>query len=133
MKLQEQINADLKTAMLQKNEEVKSLLRVVIGEMNREGKELSDDRVLSIIKKMIENAKLIKTAAAESEIKILEKYLPKQLTEQELVAAINSIVTTNSYSLKDMGKIMGELKDKYPNQYDGRVASNIVKNLFTLV
>lgn len=133
MKLQEQISADLKTAMLSKNEEIKSLLRVVIGEMNREGKELTDDRILSIIKKMIENAKLIKTTTSEKEILILEKYLPQQLSEKELVAAINTIVTTNSYNLKDMGKIMSELKEKYPNQYDGKMASGMIKNLFTLV
>jgi uncharacterized protein YqeY len=133
MKLQEKINADLRTAMLQKNEKVKSLLRVVIGEMNREGKELTDDRILSIIKKMIENLKQVNNETSVGEIQILDQYLPKQLSEKEIVAAINSIITTNSYTLKDMGKIMNEMKEKFPNQYDGKLASSIVKNLFTLV
>ena len=50
--LQEQISIDLRTAMKNKDENVKSLLRVVIGEFGRVGKELSDDQVVSIIKKM---------------------------------------------------------------------------------
>jgi len=128
MSLQKKINEDLKTAMLQKQEEVKSLLRVVIGEMNREGKELEDSRVISIVRKMIENAKLVNNL---SEVTILEKYLPSQLDETRLKEEIVKIISEKAYTnIKEMGKVMADLKAKYPNQYDGQIASKLVKEQF---
>lgn len=138
--LQKQIQTDLKTAMLEKNEAVKSVLRVLIGEMNREGKELEDTKVVAAVKKMVENNKIILTSAAASveakeqavlEIKTLEKYLPTQLDEVALKSAIAGIIAEKSYSsLKDMGKIMSDLKTKYAGQYDGAIASKLVKESF---
>lgn len=128
MTIQEQINADLKQAMLQKDEATKSLLRVVIGEFNRVDKVLSDDKATSILKKMVENAKEV---GNENEVVILQKYLPQQLSKDELTALISSIIEDYSYSsVKDMGKIMASLKETHAGRYDGKLASEIVKNRF---
>lgn len=125
MTLQETINLHLKNAILTSNTEVKSLLRVLIGEMNREGKIVEDEKVISIVKKMIENAKIVGNL---NEVSILETYLPKQLTEEQLSGLISALVYNNNYTIKDMGKIMAELKSKYSGQYDGKLASTIIKS-----
>jgi hypothetical protein len=127
--IQEMINADLKLAMLQKNEAVKSLLRVVIGEFNRVDKIVSNDKATAILKKMVENAKLVGNM---DEVFILEAYLPNQLSTQELELIIQSIIADNGFSsLKDMGKTMNILKEKYSGQYDGKVASDTIKKLLS--
>lgn len=126
--LQKKIQLDLKNAMLNKQDETRDLLRVVIGEMNREGKELPDARVMAIIKKMIENAKLVNKP---NEIVILEKYLPSQLDEATLKQEIVKIISEKAYTnIKEMGKVMADLKTKYAGQYDGQVASKLVKEIF---
>lgn len=128
MRLQEKIQEDLKNAMLQKNEAIKSLLRVIIGEMNRnkDSKELLDEKVISIIKGMVENAKLTNKL---NEIPILEKYLPKQLSDGELNINLSTIIRNNNFTIKDLGKIMNLLKEQYAGQYDGKTASVMIKNI----
>jgi uncharacterized protein YqeY len=138
MTLQEQINANLKNAMLTNNTDVKAILRVLIGELNQKGKEHADTVVVAQVKKLIESAKVIiaspdaggdRVATAVSEISILEAYLPKQLTEEDLRNSILSVVTANSYTVKDMGKVMSYLKENFAGQYDGKLASVIVKEV----
>lgn len=126
MTIQEKINADLRQAMLQKDETTKSLLRVVIGEFNRVDKVLSDEKATSILKKMVENAKEV---GNENEVAILQNYLPKQLSKDQLMGVISSIIEDYGYtSMKDMGKIMASLKETHAGQYDGKLASEIIKN-----
>lgn len=128
MNLQEQINQHLKNAILTSNTEVKSILRVLIGEFNRIGKTVTDEQVISIVKKMIDNAKLV---GNEGEIEILNAYLPKQLDENQLAGIISALIFSNNYTIKDMGKIMSELKNSYNGQYDGKLASNLIKEIFS--
>jgi uncharacterized protein YqeY len=124
MGLQDKINMHLKNAILTSDNEVKSLLRVLIGEMNREGKVLSDERVIAIVKKMIENAKI-----TVNEIQILETYLPKQMSETEIGSIVSALVFENNYTMKDIGKIMNEFKTKYNGQYDGKIVNNKIKEV----
>jgi len=137
MTIQEQINVDLKSAMLAKNEYKKSILRVLIGEFNRVGKVVDDAKAQSIIKKMVENAtengKLSsKGESSLFEIAILNEYLPKQLTTDQLTMHISQLIEDKGYtSVKDMGKIMGDLKNQFGGQYDGRLASDLIKARFT--
>lgn len=127
MSIQKQINADLKTAMLKKEVEVRDLLRVVIGEFNREGKDVSDEKASAIIKKMVHNAK---DQGNAGEVTILEVYLPQQLDELELKRVLmNHIMNMNSPSMKDMGSVMAWLKQNFAGQYDGKVASTLVREL----
>lgn len=129
MTLQEKINADLKAAMLKKDETTKSILRVLIGELNRVDKIVSDEKVIATVKKMIENAKIV--GGAEDEIAVLENYIPKQLTEEELSGIISSLIFENSYTAKDMGKIMATLKSSHNGRYDGKLASTLIKNILS--
>lgn len=123
--LQEKIEADLKTAIKNQSEE-KSLLRVIIGEFNRFGKTLSDDEATKIIKKMKENAIEMHN---QSEINILDRYLPQMLSTEDLSIVIENLITENGIvDIKGMGIIMSKLKQKYPNQYDGKLASDIIRH-----
>lgn len=127
MTIQEHIVNDMKIAMREKNVEVRDLLRVVIGEFNREGKDVSDEKATATIKKMVQNAK---DQGNDSEATILEVYLPQQMDENELTLIINQIITVNGFdSMKDMGKVMSELKNDHAGQYDGKMASTLVREL----
>jgi uncharacterized protein YqeY len=128
MTLQEQIQADLKTAMLNKDENKRNLIRVILAEFPRVSKikELTDDQVVKVLKKMLENAKEMSN---QVEIDILETYLPKELTKEELTTLIQKIIVDNGIvSIKEMGKVMGVLKTSGA-LYDGKVASEIIKTL----
>ena len=126
MSLQEKIKADLVFAMRMKNEEVKSLLRVVVGEFPRvsKQKELNDEQVLGVIRKMSDNAKEL---GNQTEVDILSNYLPTMLESKQLETLITGIISKNGFSgMQDMGKVMGELKTNYGGTYDGKLASQIV-------
>jgi uncharacterized protein len=127
MKIQERISLDLAIAMREKDEPKKSLLRVVIGEFNRVDKQLSDEQATAVLKKMYQNAIDLKNTSEQS---ILEEYIPQQLTEEGLKAIIKHLIEDNSYTMKDMGKIMGQLKTDFPGRYDGKLASQLIKGFF---
>jgi uncharacterized protein YqeY len=126
MTVQEKINGDLRVAMKESNKEAKDILRVVIGEFNRIGKEISDANATSIIKKMVGNANEMNNI---SEANFLGRYLPKQLTEDQIDMLVSQIIEDESIdSIKGMGKIMNILQKEYAGQYDGKLASTIIKD-----
>lgn len=126
MNLQKKIKEDLITAMKNKDENVKTLLRVVIGEINRIGKIISDEDIIRIIKKMKENAVELNNI---NEVEILDLYLPVMLSNIQLEILIKGLINKYEFGgMKDMGKMMKMLKDKYGSTYDGRLASQIVKD-----
>jgi uncharacterized protein YqeY len=130
MKLQERIQSDLKQAMLDKNENKKSLLRVFIGEMNRIGKDVSDEDILKILRKMKENAEMMKN---NMEVSIINEYLPVTISYDQTKNIISDIISKNNFSgMKDMGKIIVELK-KLPiiNSIDLKMASQISKEILS--
>lgn len=126
MTIQELVNEHLKNAILTNNTEAKSILRVLIGEFNRVDKIVSDEKATSIIKKMVENAKLLGNT---NEVSILEYYLPKQLSESQLTQIVVNLVNEYSYTIKEMGKVMSYLKENFSGQYDGKLASEIIKKV----
>lgn len=127
MTIQEIVVLNMKNAMRSKDVVVRDLLRVVIGEFNREGKEVSDEKATSILKKMVQNAK---EQGNNDEANILEPYLPTQMDELELKRVLmNQIMNMDSPSMKDMGVVMGWLKGKYSGEYDGKMASTLVREL----
>lgn len=91
MILQERINSELVVAMKAKDVTKRDLLRVVIGEMNRIGKELSDKDVVKILKKMIENATEVGNT---SEISILETYLPKEISDNDIHKVVEYVLNS---------------------------------------
>jgi uncharacterized protein YqeY len=124
MNIQDKIKIDLKKSIIEGDNIKKNLLRTIIGEFNRFEKDIDDDKALSIIKKMKENAESLNNY---DEIEILHNYLPNMLTEGEINDYITELFENNNYTIKDMGKIMKELKDEFGQSMDMKIASNIVK------
>ena len=126
--LQEKIQLDLKNAIINKDESRKSLLRVVIGEFNREGKILNDDLVIKILKKLKENAEIMNN---QDEIKILDEYLPAYLDEVKTKQIILDIIRENNFSgLNNIGKVIVCVKNSdYSNLVDYKIVSTIAKEL----
>lgn len=136
MLLIEKIKSDSLIARKNKLKE-SALLVTLFAESAKIGKDsgnrdTTDSEVISVIKKFIEGAReTIRLGGnreeLEFEISILEKYLPEQLSYDELFAIISKIVEEKSP--KNMGVVMGILKTEYANLYDGAIASKIVKEL----
>lgn len=136
MELGIQINADLVTAMKAKDTLTLNVLRVLKGEIQRaeqtkDGKiELSDADIVKLIKKSIDGINEI--GGDQDEVAVLEKYMPKQMTEMDINLVVTPLILNNGYnSPKDMGKIMSYFNQNYAGQYDGKVLSEVVKNLLT--
>jgi uncharacterized protein YqeY len=148
--MRETINAAMKQAMRDKEALRLSTLRLVMAAIKDrdialrvDGVEhsIGDDEILAILGKMIkqrkdsaqayENADRQELAQQElSEIKIIQEFLPKQLTDEEVEAAVKkAIADTQATSIRDMGKVMGALKGAYTGQMDFGKAGGTVKAL----
>ena len=146
--LRDSINNAVKEAMKAKDERKLSTLRMVNSTIKNadiaargEGKPpLSDADLLGVFQKMIkqrQEAILLydkggrpELAAAErAEIAVISSYLPKQMSEDDVKAAISAaIAETGAAGIKDMGKVIGALKAKYTGQMDFAKASALVKS-----
>ena len=140
--LKEQINADLKTAMLARNAFETTVLRglkasildeeVKLGK-REEGLNYTEIETLVAreVKKRKEAASLLDEERAENELKeaeILSKYLPEMASEEEIRAAVkDEISIMGEVSIKQMGTIIGKMKAKFGNSADGAVLAKIVK------
>jgi hypothetical protein len=145
MNKKQEIQKALTAAMKAKDEDTKRTLRLAMSTIKlaevEEGGEIDDSRILSILQKevktrddSIEEAKqagredLIKTA--EREIQILNQFLPKQMTADELrKLAIEVIKETSAESMRDMGQIMKTLMPKLEGRASGQDASKVVREL----
>lgn len=144
--IRDDINKALTEAQKAKNERTVSTLRMVNStlknadiEARTTGKPLGDAEVLSILQKMIkqrqESVEMYKKGARpdlvkqeEEEIAVISAYLPKQMSEAEVTAAIDAAVTeTGAAGMKDMGKVIAVLRTKYAGQMDFGKASGLVK------
>jgi uncharacterized protein YqeY len=144
--LRDDINNALKEAMKAKDERKVSTLRMVNStfknadiEARSAGKTLSDADLLPVLQKMIKQRQESKelyekggrpeNAQQEAdEIAIIAAYLPKQMSDSEMTAAIEAaIAETGAASMKDMGKVVGALRAKYAGQMDFGKASAMVK------
>jgi uncharacterized protein YqeY len=147
MNLLEQINEDIKTAMRAKNkialEAIRAVKKEFIEAQTAKGSDgtLSDSAALKIIQKLIkqrkDSAELYISqerkdlADAElQEVEVLEKYLPEQMTPEEIEAAIKSIIAdTGAEGMKDMGKVMGIASKQLAGKAEGTEISLKVKAL----
>jgi len=129
MKLIETISADFMTAYKAKEMEKKDFLGVLKTEVTKESKTPEDSTVIAKIKSMIKSAEGT-NSLSETELEILNIYLPKQLTNEDLTKIVADYISENENA--NMGQIMGFLKGSYHGQYDGRLASNVVKELLKL-
>jgi uncharacterized protein YqeY len=130
MKLQERIKKDLVSAMKAKDEEKKAALRVILGEFGRsDKKELSDDEVVKILKKLLKSEKEVlekKGAESDSEfIKIIENYLPRMASEEEIVAWINENIDFSEF--KNKMQAMGSIMKHFGPTADGDTVKQILR------
>ena len=134
---------DLKEAMKAQDKELLSVLRMVKGAMQLDEinlkHELTDDEFIGVISKQIKTRKesisefekanrqdLIEQT--KKEIEILNKYMPEQLSEEEVLKVIDeAFKAVNPQSQKDMGKIMGIVTPKLKGKADMSFVSKIVK------
>ena len=146
--LRTRLTDSLKTAMKSRNERSTSTLRLILAAIkdrdiaakskgNRDG--VSNDEVLGLLQSMIkqrhesiemyEKGRRPELAQREAEeITVIEGFLPKQLSDDELAQAIQDVIAdVEAESLKDMGKAMGALKEKYTGRIDFSKASAMVK------
>ncbi|MCK9446261.1 GatB/YqeY domain-containing protein [bacterium] len=126
MTLREQIIKDKMEAMKSGNTIQKNVLSTLQGEFERNNKTPDDSIVISQIKKMIDSNIECKT---ESENVYLEIYLPKKLSDNEVIKIIENVIKENDYkTMKDMGKIMTYLSTNYSGKYDSKFASENIKS-----
>jgi len=132
MKLKEQIKHDLIAAMKAKDAKKKSALRVVLGEFSRlDRKELIDDDVVKILKKLIKAEKeviQIKGERADCEfVTILENYLPKMATEAEIKSWIEQNIDFANF--KNKMQAMGQIIKHFGTTADGNAVKEILQQM----
>ena len=148
--LREDLQKALKESMLAKDTQRVSAVRLIIAGMKEKDvdargkgqKEASETELLSMMQNMIKQRKdsidmYLKgnrqdlADKEQAEIDVIETFLPKQMNDDEILAAVKAAVAdTGAASMKDMGKIMGILKSKYAGQMDFGKVSGVIKTLF---
>ena len=150
MSLRETIESDYKTALKAKDKNKISTYRLILSGIkdldinNRSGpdkKETDENDVKKLLKKMIkqrsESIEVYKKSnrndllkIEQGEVNVLSEYLPKQLGEEETRKLCSEIIQkTGASSIKDMGKVMGELKKNHSDDIDFSKAGSILKEL----
>ncbi|NDW53030.1 GatB/YqeY domain-containing protein [Aliiroseovarius sp. PrR006] len=148
MDMRSRVNDALKTAMKNKDAERLTTLRLINAAIKDqdialrgkgEDAQVSDADVLAILGKMVKQRQESARAYEEggrlelaekelAEIKVIEDFLPKQLSEDEAEAAVAAaIAAVGAESIRDMGKVMGELKAKFTGQMDFGKVGPMVK------
>lgn len=139
--LKQKISKDYLEAFKNKESLKKNLLGVVKAEITTQEKnvnvsDLSDADVIKILSKVAKNLKetIDKTNndEAKNELEIVEAYLPKQMSEDEIRSAVSNIISeVGASSPAEMGKVMGSFNSKYSGKADNKLVSTIVKELLT--
>lgn len=144
MTLEEKINADIKAAMLAKDSKKLDAIRaiksaIILLKTSPDGN--SPDAELKTLQKMVkqrrETADIYKHQNREDlaadeifQAEIIEKYLPAQMSEQELAAALKEIIAqVGASSAADFGKVMGVASKSLSGKADGKAISTLVKQL----
>jgi len=150
MSLRESIESDYKTALKSKDKNKISTYRLILSGIkdldisNRSGaekKETDDEDIKKLLKKMIkqrsESIELYKKNnrkdlqdIEEQEVSVISQYLPKQISEEDTKKICEEVIkSTGANSIKDMGKVMGELKKNNADSIDFSKAGAIIKEL----
>ena len=150
MSLREKIDNEYKNALKSKDKNKISTYRLILSGLkdldiqNRSGpnkKDTDDDDIKKLLRKMIkqrtESIEIYKKnnrqdllQIEENEVKIMSEYLPKQLSEDDTKKLCEEVINKiNASSLKDMGKVMGELKKNHSDSVDFSLAGKIIKEI----
>lgn len=141
--LKDELLEDMKEAMKEKDKDRLSVIRLARAAIKNveidKRKELNDEEVIEV---MVKEVKMRRDAIPEyekagradvvqkleEEIEILYKYLPRQLTREELVVIVDEVIAQmNAVSAKDMGKVMGAIVPRTKGRADGKLVSELVK------
>jgi uncharacterized protein YqeY len=137
MALLDKIDADLKKAMLARDDVTRETLRMIKSELLT----LDNPDELAVLSRAVKSRRDSIESYVEAgrqdladkelaEIAVIERYLPKQLSEQEAREAIGTIIEELGVSgKKELGRVMKEIKARYPGQIDGKIASSIASGL----
>jgi len=129
--LLETIDTDIKNAMRGKEAEKLLTLRTLKGEIQRKADNPTETDIVAVIKKSI--AGITETTNDATEIAVLEVYLPKQLSSEDMLALTYSLIKTNQLEGRaGMGRIMKHFKTEYAGQYDGKALSTIANDALGL-
>ena len=148
MSLFDKINTDIKQAMLNKEKEKLEALRSVkaaflIAKTEKGNNELTSEKEISVIQKLVKQRKDSANVYIENnrpelaeketkEAEFISVYLPKQMSEAEIVAELNTIISElGASTMKDMGKVMGVATKKMAGKADGKIISTKVKELLS--
>ena len=146
--LEEKINQDIKQAMLAKKKEELESLRAIKSELlllktskDAVNGEVSEKVQIATLQKLIKQRKeaadiYIQQGRQDladvelSQAAIIERYLPKQMSEEEIETEVKAIIAeVGANSIKDMGKVMGTASKKFAGRADNKLVSEIVKKL----
>lgn len=148
MELEKLINEDIKQAMLQKDIEKLEALRSIKAALllEKTGKDVSSGPIpesveLKLLQRLVKQRKesaaifeaqnrpeLVKTELFQASI--IEKYLPGQLSEKEVIEIINKAITsTGASSIKDMGKVMGIANTEIAGRAESKVVADLIKKI----
>jgi len=142
--LKKLITDDMKSAMKAKDKQALKAIRMILGAIKQkevdERIELDDAQVMTVIQKMVKQRKdsisqfsdagrtdLVEVE--EAELIIINSYMPEQLSDEELAAAVDKAISDcGADSIKDMGKLMGMLKGQLDGKADMGLVSSLVKD-----
>ena len=145
MPLEDKINADLKAAMLAKDEAslraLRAIKQVILLAKTSGSGAIAEEEELKMLQKLVKQRKesvdIFKQQNREDlakgeleEIAVIEKYLPKQLGEEEIKTELQKIITqAGATSMADLGKVMGMASKHFAGKADNKMVSQLVKQL----
>lgn len=144
MSLKVQIQNDLKNAMKSGDkvalESLRSAKAAITVSEKEHRKDATDNDIIKIFSKLVKDRKnsidLFNAGGRQdlvekeqSQINVLEAYLPKAMTTEEIISAVKDIISTSGYGKADMGKAIKDFNTKYAGKADGKTVSEIVKSV----
>ena len=147
MNLKEQIDSDIKKAMLSKQKDelralraIKSLILIAETEKGKQGplnKEVEINLLMKAVKQRKDSLKIYEEQGRndlaqkeKEEIAVIERYLPQQMSDDDIEKTLKEIIeSTGAIGMKDMGKVMGTATKKLAGKADGRKIAEITKRL----
>jgi uncharacterized protein YqeY len=148
MSLEESIMAEMKDAMKSKNESVLRSLRAIKAEIIKAktepgaGGQIDAATEIKFLQKMMKQrrdsleiyekqGREDLAAKEKEEMEVIERFLPKQMSVEEIKSAVSEIIAANNATPADMGKIIGLANKQFAGKADGKTISGIVKDLLT--
>ena len=148
MSLEEKVMAGIKAAMLAKDQRALEALRAVKAEIlllktAKDAKPITEDVELKLLQRLAkqrqEAADIYKNSGREdlaaeelAQLKVITQFLPAQMSEEEITAALKQLIADNNISgIKEMGKLMGLASKQFAGKADNKLVSGIVKQLLS--